>query len=58
LPLSQLCPGVLANEIVVKNFFDFTYFHRPSAAHPHGRWLLTRSGKVRSFYLNSSLRSG
>jgi Tn3 transposase DDE domain-containing protein len=46
LPLSQLCPGLLANEIVVKKFFDFTYFHGLSAAHPHGRRLLTRSGKV------------
>ena len=24
LPLSQLCPGILANELVAKNFFDFT----------------------------------
>jgi hypothetical protein len=31
---------------VAKNFFDFTYFHGPSAAHPHARRLLTRSGQV------------
>src|SRR5687768_9032971 len=47
LPLSQQYPGILANEVVAKNFFDFTYFHGPSVARPHGRRLLTRNGKVR-----------
>jgi hypothetical protein len=46
LPLSQQCPSILANEIVAKNFFVFTYFHGILVARPHGRRLLTRNGKV------------
>ncbi len=39
-------PGHTGKRNPGENFFDFTCFHGPSAAHPHRRRLLTRSGKV------------
>src|SRR6266850_3614830 len=47
LPPSQPCLEVLADEIVAKNFFCFTYFHGLSAASPLGWALRMTSGKVR-----------
>src|SRR5882672_10238474 len=46
LPPSQPCLEVLADEIVAKNFFCFTYFHGLSAASPLGWALRMTSGKV------------
>ena len=50
LPPSQPCLEVLADEIVAKNFFCFTYFHGLSAASPLGWALRMTSGKVSSIY--------
>src|SRR5688572_12223918 len=40
-----------SQEVVAKNFCDFTCFHGPSVARPHRRRLLTRNGKVSYFFL-------
>jgi hypothetical protein len=58
LPPSQPCLEVLADEIVAKNFFCFTYFHGLSAASPLGWALWMTSGKVSQVRLVAQPRNG